>query len=231
MRKINATAFVSLDGVMQAPGGPEEDPTGGFAFGGWTANYWGRDDVLWRAIDAMFVQPVDLLLGRKTYDIFAAHWPYVPTEPGADGYAEDHAKIARLFRRITKYVASRSPLELDWENSEQLQGDVVAALRTLKQGDGPDLLTQGSSDLLQTLWAADLIDELRLFIFPVTLGKGKRLFGTGTIPASFEMVDSQVAPSGVIIASYRRAGDVEIGSFELPEPTEAELKRRAALEA
>lgn len=229
MRKINATAFVSLDGVMQAPGGPEEDPTGGFEFGGWTANYWGRDDVLWRAIDSMFVNPVDLLLGRKTYDIFAAHWPYIPTEPGAEGYAEDHAKVARLFRRITKYVASRSPLDLDWANSQQLQGDIVDALRALKQGDGPDLLTQGSSDLLQTLWAADLVDELRLFIFPVTLGKGKRLFGSGTIPASFEMIDSQVAPSGVIIASYRRAGDVEIGSFELPEPTAAELMRRATL--
>lgn len=229
MRKINATAFVSLDGVMQAPGGPEEDPTGGFEFGGWTANYWGRDEVLWRAIDGMFVNPVDLLLGRRTYDIFAAHWPYVPTEPGDEGYAEDHAKVARLFRRITKYVASHSPLDLDWENSEQLEGDVVDALRTLKQGEGPDLLTQGSSDLLQTLWAADLVDELRLFIFPVTLGKGKRLFGSGAIPVSFEMVESQVSPSGVIIASYRRAGDVETGSFELPEPAEAELKRRASL--
>ncbi|WP_447727007.1 dihydrofolate reductase family protein [Sphingomonas koreensis] len=231
MRKINATAFISLDGVMQAPGGPEEDPTGGFGFGGWTATYWGRDEMLWRAIDTMFVNPVDLLLGRKTYEIFAAHWPYIPTEPGTEGYAEDHAKIARLFRRITKYVASRSPLELDWENSEQLQGDVVDALRTLKQGEGPDLLTQGSSDLLQTLWAADLVDELRLFIFPVALGKGKRLFGAGTIPGSFEMIESQVSPSGVVIASYRRAGDVEIGSFELPEPTGAELKRRAALGA
>lgn len=229
MRKINATAFVSLDGVMQAPGGPEEDPTGGFEFGGWTANYWGADPVLWQAIDAMFVHPVDLLLGRKTYDIFAAHWPYIPTDPGADGYAEDHAKIATLFRRITKYVASRSPLRLDWENSEQLRGDVVDALRTLKQSNGPDLLTQGSSDLLQTLWAADLVDELRLFIFPVTLGKGKRLFGAGTIPGGFEMVESQISPSGVVIASYRRKGGVETGSFELPEPTEAELKRRAAL--
>lgn len=229
MRKINATAFVSLDGVMQAPGGPEEDPTGGFDFGGWTANYWGRDEALWQAIDGVFTRPVDLLLGRKTYDIFAAHWPYIPTDPDAEGYAEDHAKIATRFRRITKYVASRSPLDLDWENSEQLQGDVVDALRTLKQGDGPDLLTQGSSDLLQTLWAADLVDELRLFIFPVTLGKGKRLFGAGTMPGSFEMIESQVSPSGVVIASYRRKGGVDTGSFELPEPTEAELKRRATL--
>ena len=143
--------------------------------------------------------------------------------------AEDHAKVARLFRRITKYVASRSPLDLDWENSEQLQGDVVDALRALKQGDGPDLLTQGSSDLLQTLWAADLVDELRLFIFPVTLGKGKRLFADSGQPGNLKLVSSQVMPSGVIHAKYVPDGEVKTGSFEFDTPTEAELERRKNL--
>lgn len=229
MRKIIAAAFVSLDGVMQAPGGPDEDPTGGFEHGGWLVPHF--DEVTGAAVDEMFARRFDLLLGRKTYDIFAAHWPHFPTDPEADGYNEGEAAIATRFNAITKYVASRSHPDLDWQNSELLGSDVPAALRALKQQDGPDLLTQGSSVLLQTLLAEDLIDELSLLIFPVVLGKGKRMFGGGAQPAGFRLVKSTVSPSGVIIAAYERAGAVETGSFALEEPTNAEIARRASLKA
>lgn len=227
MRKIIAAAFVSLDGVMQAPGGPDEDPTGGFRHGGWLVPHF--DETLGAAIGEMFERPFDLLLGRKTYDIFAAHWPHFPTDPDAEGYDEGDAAIATRFNAITKYVASRSRPQLDWQNSELLGPDVPAALRDLKQQDGPDLLTQGSSVLLQTLLAEDLIDELRLFVFPIMLGKGKRMLGDGAQPAGFRLTKSTASPSGVIIASYERAGEVETGSFAMEEPTNAELARRAAL--
>ena len=162
MRKIIAGAFVSLDGVMQAPGGPDEDPTGGFKHGGWVVPYF--DERMGEAVGEMFAKPFDLLLGRKTYDIFAAHWPYV----GADD------PIGPLFDRITKYVATRNPgLKLGWQNSQRLGPDAVAAVRTLKGGEGPDLLTQGSTDFLQTLFRHDLIDEINLSIFPVVLGQGQ----------------------------------------------------------
>lgn len=229
MRKIIAAAFVSLDGVMQAPGGPEEDPTGDFEHGGWLAPHF--DETVGAAIGEIFERPFDLLLGRKTYDIFAAHWPYVPTDPEAENYDEGEAAIAGRFNEVTKYVASRSRPQLDWQNSQLLGPDVPAALHALRRQDGPDLLTQGSSDLLQTLFAEDLIDELRLLIFPVVLGKGKRMFGDGTRPAGFRLVKSAVSPSGVLIAAYERAGKVETGSFAMEEPTQAELRRRAALEA
>ncbi|WP_343521439.1 dihydrofolate reductase family protein, partial [Sphingomonas sp.] len=199
MRKIIVGAFVSLDGVMQAPGGPDEDPTGGFNFGGWLVPH--LDEAVGATIDKMLDHSFDLLLGRKTYDIFAAHWPYAPTDPAAPGYDEGNARITTLFDGITKYVASRSRPDLDWQNSELLGTDVVAALRELKQQDGPDLLTQGSSDLLQTLFAADLVDELNLFTFPVVLGKGKRLFGGGASPRTFRLVESATSSSGVVIAS------------------------------
>jgi dihydrofolate reductase len=227
MRKIIAAAFVSLDGVMQAPGGPDEDPTGGFKHGGWLVPH--LDETVGAAIDKMLARPFDLLLGRKTYDIFAAHWPYAPTDPAAPGYDEGNARIAALFNDITKYVASRWQPGLDWQNSEQLGPDTVAALRTLKLEDGPDLLTQGSSELLQTLFAADLVDELQLFTFPVVLGTGKRFFGGGASPRTFRLVESVTSPSGVVMASYERAGTVETGSFEFETPTNAELARRAAL--
>ena len=160
MRKIIVATFTSLDGVMQAPGGPKEDPTGGFAFGGWTAPHF--DEALGASMGEIFGRPFDLLLGRKTYDIFAAHWPYVtdPNDP-----------IAGLFNRITKYVASRSRPALAWQNSRWLGDDTVAALKTLKGEDGPDLLVQGSSELLQTLWQHDLVDEFSVLIFPLVLGK------------------------------------------------------------
>ena len=229
MRKLVAAAFVTLDGVMQAPGGPDEDPSG-FAHGGWVAPYW--DDVVDHASAEGFGRPFDLLLGRKTYDIFAAHWPYVDTDPASSTFAAAQADIAHTFNRATKYVASRSRSEFAWRNSRwlgELDRDAAVAVRELKQGDGPDLLTQGSSDFGQTLLAADLIDELRLQIYPVTLGVGKRLFGGGTRPVAFRLTRSVASPSGVLIASYERAGDVETGSFALDTPSGAELERRRDL--
>lgn len=212
MRKIVAATFVSLDGVMQAPGGPEEDPAGGFTLGGWTFHYW--DDVMGAAMGETFGKPFALLLGRKTYDIFAAHWPY-----------QDDT-IGEAFNAATKYVATHRPESLTWRNTQSLGPDIVATLRRLKQEDGPDLLIQGSSDLIQTLLANDLIDEIRLLIFPLSLGKGKRLFGGGAMPAAFKLVKSQASTTGVIMATYERAGEIRPGSFAQQEPSEAELERR-----
>ena len=211
MRKIMTGAFVSLDGVMQAPGGPDEDPTGGFGFGGWVAPLW--DDVISAAMDESFSAPFDLLLGRRTYDIFAAHWPYVQTDPKASNFDALNADIARKFNTLTKYVATHRPESLGWQNSVALGADIVDAVRKLKQGQGPTLLTQGSSALIQQLLASDLIDELRLLVYPVVLGRGKRLFGEATVPATFKVTKSAVSPSGVVIATYQRAGDVKTGSF------------------
>jgi dihydrofolate reductase len=227
MRRIITGAFVSLDGVMQAPGGPEEDPTGGFAHGGWVAPHW--DDTLGAAMDEQFSTPFDLLLGRRTYDIFAAHWPYVQHDPAASDFDRLNSDIAAMFNRIAKYVATHEHETLTWQNSQWLGRDVVAALRELKATDGPALLTQGSSELIQTLLAADLIDELRLLIFPLVLGPGKRLFGDGTVPAAFRLTKSATSPSGVLIASYERAGAVTAGSFAMEQPSEAERARRARM--
>lgn len=219
MRRIIAATFTSLDGVMQAPGGPEEDPTGGFAFGGWTAPLF--DEALGASLGEIFERPFDLLLGRKTYDIFAAHWPFT-TDPGDQ-------LIAEVFNRVTKYVASRSTPKLDWNNSQLLGSDVVTSLKKLKSEDGPDLLVQGSSDFLQTLWKASLVDELSVLMFPVVLGKGKRLFGDGATPSGLTLLKSQAYPTGVIVANYKPDGAVKTGSFQLAEPTEAELERRRKL--
>jgi dihydrofolate reductase len=218
MRRIIVATFTSLDGVMQAPGGPGEDPTGGFALGGWTAPHF--DAALGASMGKIFGRPFDLLLGRKTYDIFAAHWPYVsdPNDP-----------IAGLFNRVTKYVASRSSPKLSWQNSRWLGQDTVASLQTLKGEDGPDLLIQGSSELLQTLWKHGLVDEFSVLIFPVVLGKGKRLFGDGSVPVGLKLVKSQAYPTGVIVANYAPAGEVKTGDFQLAEPSEAELERRRKL--
>jgi dihydrofolate reductase len=221
MRKIVVGAFVSLDGVMQAPGGPEEDPTGGFEHGGWVAGYF--DEVVGAAMGEIFSTPYELLLGRKTYDIFAAHWPHI-TDPKAPDYA-----IAEQFNRITKHVATHRPESLAWKNSRALGPDPVAKLRALKKEDGPALLTQGSSDFLQTLFANDLVDELRVLVFPIVLGKGKRLFGGGAKPAGFRLQSSTVSPNGVVIASYQRAGEVKKGSFQLEKPTSEEIERRKNL--
>lgn len=216
MRKIIAAAFVSLDGVMQAPGGPEEDPTGGFTKGGWATGYF--DDMLFGVVGEMFERPFDLLLGRKTYDIFAAHWPYVTDDP-----------IGPLFDRVTKYVATHRPDSLSWKNTKPLGDDVPGALAALKRDDGPDLLIQGSSELIQTLLAHDLIDRFQLMVMPLVLGPGKKLFGDGTMPAAMKLASSTVSTTGVVVASYDRDGDVRTGSFAMETPTEAELERRRTL--
>jgi dihydrofolate reductase len=218
MRKVTASAFVSLDGVMQAPGGPEEDPTGRFGFGGWAAPYF--DESLGGTMGEMFSRPFSLLLGRKTYDIFAAHWPY----------AGEGDPIGKLFGDVTKHVATRNPdLKLDWRNSVSLGADAVAAVTALKAKDGPDLLTQGSSDFLQTLFAHDLVDELTILVFPVILGPGKRLFQGGSAPHALQLTGSLVSDSGVMIGKYARGGAVRTGDFQHPEPSQAELERRRTL--
>jgi len=217
MRKIIAAAFVSLDGVMQAPGGPEEDPTGGFTEGGWTFGYW--DDAMGAWMGESFATPFDLLLGRKTYEIFAAHWPYAdPANP-----------IAKTFNAVTKYVATSSAAPLTWANSVNLGADAGAAIAKLKQEDGPDLLTQGSSVLLQTLLAQGLIDELRLMTFPVTLGHGKRLFGDGTRPGGLKLISSRASTTGVVMGVYQPAGAIASGSFQHDQPSAAEVERRARM--
>jgi dihydrofolate reductase len=218
MRKLIVLTFITLDGVMQAPGGPEEDPTGGFKYGGWVAGYF--DDFLGNVMVEQMSKPFDLLLGRMTYEIFAAHWPYVKT---------DEDPIAVALNNARKYVASDTPIELDWRNSELIEGDVAKAVMRLKEKDGPEIQVHGSGRLVQTLLKHDLVDELRLKIFPITLGRGKRLFAEGTIAAGFKLVESRISPSGVIVATYVRAGDVKTGSFALEVPTEAELARRKRL--
>jgi dihydrofolate reductase len=199
MRKIVVLTFVSLDGVMQAPGGPEEDPSGDFKFGGWTFPYF--DEFAGEVMGEQMTPPFDLLLGRKTYDIFASYWP------------KQEGAVAEPLNKATKYVVSRSSPKLDWEKSVLIDGDVVPKLKELKSQDGPMLQVHGSSNLIQTLLKNDLVDELWLKIFPVTLGNGKRLFGEGTIPAAFELTESKASPGGVIIANYSRAGDVKTGTL------------------
>jgi dihydrofolate reductase len=220
MRKVIVCAFVSLDGVMQAPGGPEEDPTGGFKHGGWTFPYW--DDTIGGFMGESFGAPFELLLGRRTYDIFAAHWPYI--EKGGEDWP-----IAELFNGIAKHVATHRPDSLSWQNSKPLGKDVAAAVRSLKQGEGPSLLTQGSSELVQLLLENDLADELRLLSYPVLLGKGKRLFGEKAHAGAFKLTKSVGTPSGVVLSTYQRAGDVKTGSFQLKNPSKAELERRRSL--
>jgi dihydrofolate reductase len=215
MRKVVTGAFISLDGVMQAPGGPKEDPTRGFKLGGWVVPH--MDDVLGQAIGEMLSEPYDLLLGRKTYEIFAAHWPY------AEG--GDDAVIAKQFNSITKYVATRSSMELTWRGTIALH-DAATDVARLRKENGPALLTQGSSELIQTLLAHDLIDEIRVFMFPIVLGVGKKLFADGAKPAAFNLVDSKVTPNGVMIGRYERAGAVETGDYAMDPPTPAEKARR-----
>ncbi|WP_312417224.1 dihydrofolate reductase family protein [Shinella sp.] len=218
MRKLIVSAFTSLDGVMQAPGGPQEDPIGGFRFGGWVAPYF--DEAAGAVIGELFARPFDLLLGRKTYDIFAAHWPY----------ADANDPIGPLFDRVTKYVATRNPgFRTTWQNSQTLGSDAIAAVKALKSGDGPDLLTQGSSDFLRTLFENDLVDEINVFVFPVILGKGKRLFGDASFPRALTLESSRTSQNGIVISRYVRAADVTTGSFEFDKPTDAELERRRNL--
>ena len=215
MRKIVVSTFLSLDGVMQAPGGPEEDPTDGFQHGGWSVNYW--DDYMGKVMDEAFSRPADLLLGRRTYEIFAAHWPHTD-EPGADA-----------LNNARKYVATTTLETAEWQNTTLLKGDIVPQIRRLKEEDGREIQVHGSSDLIQTLLAHDLVDELQLWIFPLVLGKGKRLFGDGAIPAGLKLADAKTSTTGVVIATYRRSGDVEPGSFALEQTTAAEVERRRKL--
>ena len=196
MRKIVVLTFVTLDGVMQGPGGPTEDTSGGFAHGGWTVPYF--DEALGETMGEQMVRPFDLLLGRKTFDIFASYWPQQSENP---------------FEEVTKYVVSNTLTEHSWQKSVFLAGDVVEKIRALKQETGPDLQVHGSGLLIQTLLKHDLVDQLWLKIFPVTVGAGKRLFGEGVIPAAFTLSETKVSPSGVIIASYKRAGELKTGSF------------------
>ncbi len=218
MRKLIVLSFISLDGVIQAPGGPEEDPTGGFKHEGWAVGYF--DDFLIKVMVKQTSKPLDLLLGRKTYEIFAAHWPYVNA-------SED--PFADKLNNAKKFVASKTLSKLDWNNSELIEGDVAEGIKRIKEQDGPEIQVHGSGNLIQTLLKHDLVDELWLKIFPVTLGTGKRLFAQGTIPAGFKLVESEISPSGVIVASFERAGEVKAGSFGLQTPSEAELARRKRL--
>ena len=208
MRQLMVTTFVTLDGVMQAPGGPGEDDDGGFQYGGWSAPYW--DETMINVMAEATSKPFDMVLGRRTYDVMAAHWPHASEEEGAG-----------VFNNATKHVASRHPLELSWQNSVQLQGDVAEALATLKQDDGPELQVHGSSNLLQTILAAPgLVDYIRIWTFPVTVGSGKRLFSEGVSPAGWELMDHQVSSTGVTIATLQPTGPVPLGSFELEADTE-----------
>jgi dihydrofolate reductase len=215
MRKLAVNTFMSLDGVMQSPGGPDEDPTGGFTLGGWGAPYF-DEEMMQRVAESA---PYELLLGRGTYEIFAAHWPY------------DEGPIADQLNSTRKHVASTTLKEVDWNNSTLITGDVAEYVATLKSQDGPEIQVHGSPGLVQTLLEHDLIDEYRMWIFPVVIGTGKRFFGAGAIPAAFKLVDSKVSKTGVTINVYERAGDINPGSFEFDEPTEAELERRRHLAA
>ena len=212
MRQIRAATFVSMDGVMQAPGGPEEDPTGGFRFGGWNFPYW--DETLGGLMDRAMGEDYDLLLGRRTYEIFAAFWPHQDDE------------IGRKFNAVNKYVAAGPDTPLDWAGSHRLEGDLVEAVRALKATEGRDLLIQGSSEVIHTLLAHDLIDELTILTFPVILGRGKRLFDDGSRPRGWSLAGSDTSTTGVIVATYRRAGEVPTGSFAQAQPSADELKRR-----
>ena len=211
MRKLIVLSFITLDGVMQAPGGPEEDPTRGFRHEGWVVGYF--DDFLLKVMVKQTSKPFDLLLGRRTYEIFAAHWPYVNAEQDP---------FAAKLNDAKKYVASKTLTKLEWNNSELIRGDVAGGIKRIKeQKDGPEIQVHGSGNLIQTLLKHDLVDELWLKIFPVSLGVGKRLFAEGTIPAGFKLLECEISPTGVSIANYAGAGEVNTGSFGLETPSEA----------
>lgn len=202
MRKLLVSTFLTLDGVMQAPGGPEEDEDGGFSHGGWSVNYW--DDQMGQFMGEIMGKPFDLVLGRRTYEIFAAHWPHASDEDGA-----------KPLNEAKKYVATRTLRNLEWNNSVVIEGDVAESVAEIKLGEGPELQVHGSADLLQTLLQHNLIDEFRLLIFPLVLGTGKRLFAGGTIPAGLKLIDHKVSTTGVVMGIYEPAGEVVTGSFAL----------------
>lgn len=201
MRKIISTTFLTMDGVYQAPGGPDEDTSGGFVHGGWSFGYW--DDVANQTLSAFMAEPFELLLGRRTYDIFAAFWPKTGKDP----------EVAKPFNETRKYVVSRSPQELSWQNSTLVSGDVISSLRQLKVVEAPNLWVHGSGNLLQTLLLNHLLDRMHIWTFPVTVGSGKRLLVEGTPAAGWKLVDSKIATTGVVIATYEPAGAIKKGSF------------------
>jgi len=217
MRKLIASTFVSLDGIMQAPGGPEEDPTGGFALGGWMFNY--ADESMDLSAAGFDGKDRELVLGRRTYQIFEAYWPYQPVDD----------PIAKTLNAAKKYVASRTLTTLDWNNSTLLHGDVVPAISALKAQPGPDLQMIGSGNLIQTLQAAAQIDEYNVWTFPVVLGRGKRLFGEAARPSALRLVRSRTSVSGVVMSTYVPAGDIQPGSFASTEPSARELDRRKTM--
>lgn len=201
MRKIIVQEFITLDGVMQAPGGPDEDKASGFKYGGWTAPYFREADDAAGEFMQKWMESTDILLGRKTYEIFAAYWP-------------KHAEMWPGINDVTKYVVSDSPMELTWQNSKLITGDdVVEQLKALKNSEGSDIKVHGSGNLVQTLLKHDLVDELCLMTFPITLGQGKKLFEDGTIAAAFTLTDSLITKNGVIFTYYKRAGEVETGTI------------------
>jgi dihydrofolate reductase len=199
-RKLIVQSFVTLDGVMQAPGGPGEDDDGGFAHGGWSVNYW--DDQMGEVMGEATSRPFAMVLGRRTYDIMAAFWPTAPEEAGG-----------KVFNDATKYVASRGRPTLEWSNSVPIEGDAADGLAALKREDGPELQVHGSANLIQTLLRHNLVDEYRLWVFPLVIGSGKRLFGDGTIPAGLRLVDSKISTTGVVMGTWEPAGEVVTGSF------------------
>ena len=212
MRKLKVTTFITLDGVMQAPGGPDEDRTSGFTHGGWSVGYW--DDQMGEAMDDFMGRPFELLLGRKTYEIFAAHWPR-STEP-----------VAEILNKARKHVASRTLRSVDWNNSTLITGDVGKYVSELKKQSGPEIQVHGSGDLLQTLMKNDLVDEFHVWTFPVVLGSGKRLFADGAVPAGLKVDAVKTSTTGVVIATYERAGAIKYGSFALEEPADAATESR-----
>jgi len=216
MRKIIVGAQVSMDGVMQAPGGPTEDPTKGFKFGGWAMPYF--DEEAGDEIDRFFKNDFDLLLGRKTYEIFAAYWPYYDEDAPA-------GSIAKRFNHIKKYAVSRSgEVDTGWAGSVLLRN--IADVKRLKQEDGPNLVTQGSTELVHALLANDLVDAISIFTIPVVLGGGKKLFADGSAPHSFKLTRSRVSPNGVIVGHYEREGDIKIGDTALDSPSKHEIARQ-----
>ncbi len=206
MRPLVVTTFLTMDGVMQAPGGPEEDPSGGFRLGGWLVPH--ADEDMGAQMNAWFAGAQDFLLGRSTYEVFAAYWPKAPQEGDP---------VAQALNTKTKHVASRTLTSLDWDTARLIEGDVVPAVRELKAQDGGELQVHGSAGLVQTLLREDLVDELRLIVFPVVLGEGKRLFGEGTVPRTWRLTASSATSTGALIAAYQRAGDVETGTFALED--------------
>jgi dihydrofolate reductase len=216
MRKIIVGAQVSMDGIMQAPGGPWEDPTKGFKFGGWVMPYF--DQVFGEEIDRVLTDQCDLLLGRKTYEIFAAYWPYYDEAASAGG-------IAKLFKRIKKYVVSRSgDVDTSWQGSVLLRD--IADVKRLREEDGPDLVTQGSTELVHALLANDLVDAISTFTLPVVLGGGKKLFADGSAPHRYELTRSRASSTGLMVAHYERAGEIQVGDTALDSPSDAERARQ-----